>query len=129
MKKRDLILKNIKGDYEIEHVGSTAIPGLAGKGIIDIMIGTKKDKMVDVVKQAEKLGYRYIPEASYQDRLFLHRPYPKDFDKETAYHLHVANIDSNQWRDTIAFRNYLRTHPEDLEKYAKVKKASRKCCQ
>lgn len=117
-----LIKKNIKGDFQIEHVGSTAVPGLGGKGIIDIMIGTKKDTMMDFVKQAEKLGYKYIPQASYPNRLFLHRPYPEDFDKETSYHLHVANIDSDDWKNTIAFRDHLRTHPKDLEKYAKVKK-------
>lgn len=120
-KEKESIEQNIKGDYQIEHVGSTAIPGLGGKGIIDIMIGTKKDKMMDVAKQAEKLGYDYIPQASYPNRLFLHKPYPEDFDKETAYHLHVTNIDSDDWKNTIAFRDYLRTHPEDLVKYAQIK--------
>jgi len=120
-KEKELIQRNIKGDFQIEHVGSTATPGLGGKSIIDIMIGTKKDKMKDIVKQAEKLGYKYIPQASYPNRLFLHKPYPEDFDKETTYHLHVANIDSDDWKDTIAFRDYLRAHPEDLEKYAQIK--------
>ena len=120
-KEKELIEKNIKGAFQIEHVGSTAVAGLGGKGIVDIMIGTKKDKMMNFVKQAEKLGYKYIPQASYPNRLFLHKPYPEDFDKETTYHLHVANIDSDDWKDTIAFRDYLRAHPEDLEKYAQIK--------
>ncbi len=119
--EKELIQRNIKGDFQIEHVGSTAIPGLGGKSIIDIMIGTKKDKMKDIVKQAEKLGYDYIPQASYPNRLFLHKPYPADFDKETAYHLHVANIESDDWKNTITFRDYLKTHHEDLEKYAQIK--------
>lgn len=120
--EKELIERNIKEDFLIEHIGSTAIPGLGGKGIIDIMIGTKKDKMIGIIKQAEKLGYNYIPQASYPNRLFLHKPYPRDFDKETAYHLHVANIDSDDWKNTITFRDYLKTHPEDLEKYAQIKK-------
>jgi|Napbiome12C3dose_1001474.scaffolds.fasta_scaffold00006_117 GrpB-like predicted nucleotidyltransferase (UPF0157 family) len=120
-KEKELIEKYIKGNYQIEHVGSTAVAGLGGKGIIDIMIGTKKDKMMAIVKQAGKLDYKYIPQASYPNRLFLHKPYPKDFDKESAYHLHVANIDSDDWKNTIAFRDYLKTHPEDLEKYAQIK--------
>lgn len=120
-KEEKLIKKTIKGDYQIEHIGSTAVAGLGGKGIIDIMIGTKKDQMMDIVKQAKKLGYIYIPQASYPNRLFLHKPYPEDFDEKTTYHLHVANIDSDDWKNTIAFRDYLKTHPEDLEKYAQIK--------
>lgn len=120
-KEKALIEANIKRGFQIEHIGSTAVAGLGGKGIIDIMIGTRKDKMKKVVNQAEKLGYVYIPQASYPNRLFLHKPYPEDFDKEIAYHLHIANIDSDEWKNTIAFRDYLRTHPEDLEKYAHIK--------
>lgn len=120
-KEKDFIKRNIKGDFKIEHIGSTAVPGLGGKGIVDIMIGIKKNEMMDIVKQAEKLGYNYIPQASYPNRLFLHKPYPKDFDKEIAYHLHIVNIDSDDYKNTIAFRNYLKTHPEDLEKYAQIK--------
>lgn len=120
-KEKVLIEKSIEGDFQIAHIGSTAVPGLGGKGIIDIMIGTKKDKMKNIVNQAEKLGYVYIPQASYPNRLFLHKPYPEDFDKETTYHLHIANIDSDEWKNTIAFRDYLRAHPEDLEKYAQIK--------
>ena len=111
----------LAGEYQIEHIGSTAVPGLGGKGIIDIIVAVPKNQMEDVSEQAQKAGYIFRPLASTETRLFLRTEYPGDFSKYTAYHLHVTFPESNDWKEAIAFRDYLKTHPEDLEKYAKVK--------
>lgn len=120
-REKELIQQNIKGDYKIEHIGSTAIPGLGGKGIIDIMIGIKQDEMISILKHAEKIGYIYVPQANTPNRLFFYKPYPKDFDKEIAFHLHITDIKSKDWENALLFRDYLNTHPKDLKEYAKVK--------
>lgn len=119
--EKKLIKQSINGNYQIEHIGSTAVPGLGGKGIIDIMIGTTRDEVKNIVKKAEQLGYIYIPQASIPNRLFLRRPYPDNFETEAAYHLQVVNRESDEWKNALSFRDYLRTHPDDLTKYAKIK--------
>ncbi len=110
------------GEYQIEHIGSTAVPDLGGKGIIDIMIAVPKDQMENFSQQAQKAGYMFRPLASTKDKLFLRQEYPEDFEKETAYHLHITYPESNDWKETIAFRDYLRTHPDDLKSYEEIKK-------
>lgn len=110
------------GPYQIEHIGSTAVLGLGGKGIIDIMIAVSKDQMESISQQAQKAGYIFRPLASTDTRLFLRTEYPEDFEKDRAYHLHITYPESNDWKEALAFRDYLKTHPEDLNRYAEVKR-------
>ncbi len=120
--ERDRLAQLLSGRYQIEHIGSTAIPGLGGKGIIDIMIAAPKEHMESVSQQAQKARYIFRPLASTETRLFLRTEYPKEFLTESVYHLHITFPESNDWKEAIAFRNYLRNHPEDLNKYAEIKK-------
>ncbi len=109
------------GNYQIEHIGSTAVLGLGGKGIIDIMINVPKEKMEDISNQAQKAGYIFRPLASTETRLFLRTNYPEDFEGKNVFHLHVTFQDSADWKEAIVFRDYLRTHSKDLKRYAKIK--------
>ncbi len=120
-KEKERLSKYLLGKYKIEHIGSTAVPGLGGKGIIDIMIAVPKDQMEIISQQAQKAGYIFRPLASTETRLFLRTEYPEDFSKENAYHLHVTFLESADWREAIAFRDYLITHPEVLNRYSEVK--------
>lgn len=120
--EKDRLAQFLTGDYQIEHIGSTAIPGLGGKGIIDIMIAVLKDKMENISQQAQKAGYIFRPLASTETRLFLRTEYPEDFSKENAYHLHITFPESTDWEGAVAFRDYLRTHLEDLNSYAEIKR-------
>ena len=119
--EKNRLTQFLSGDYLIEHIGSTAVPGLGGKGIIDMMISVSKVKMEKVSQLAQKAGYVFRPLASTETRLFLRTEYPEDFSKENAYHLHITFSESNDWRETLAFRDHLRTHPEDLNRYAEAK--------
>lgn len=120
--EKNRLAKFLSGDYQIEHIGSTAVPGLGGKGIIDIMIAVSKDQMETISQQTQKAGYIYRPLASTETRLFLRTEYPEDFSKENAYHLHITFPESSDWKESLAFRDYLKTHSEDLNKYADIKK-------
>lgn len=121
-KEKERLSSFLSGDYKIEHIGSTAIPGLGGKGIIDIMIAVPKDQMETFSKQAQKAGYIFRPQASVKDRLFLRTDYPEDFEKEKVFHIHITYPESTDWKNALAFRDYLRTHQDDLNRYAKAKK-------
>lgn len=108
-------VKKILGDNDlIEHVGSTAVLGLGGKGIIDIYIATAKDQMKALSEKLQELGYEYRPNGGSSERLF--------HQKAGKYHVHVAFPESQDWIVAIKLRDYLRLHPEDAQKYAEVKK-------
>ncbi len=106
----------------IEHVGSTAVPGLGGKGIIDIYIATSKDRMVLLSKKLHSLGYEYDADAGSEERYFHSTNLPDSIEKSRRYHVHVTFPESQEWIKAIKLRDYLRTHPKDAQKYAKIKK-------
>lgn len=117
-------LKKLLGkSVKIEHVGSTAIPNLGGKGIIDILIGVPKNKIEKIRKKLEKADYLFSKKASTPDRLFLKKDYPYKQAKRRV-HIHLTVLNSEEWKEIIMFRNYLKKHPELIEKYAKIKKAA-----
>lgn len=108
----------------IEHVGSTAVPGLAAKPIIDIMGGVRR--IADATASIEKLeeiGYEYAPE--HEDEL----PERRYFDKsagppgaQRTYHLHVVEVTSDFWQRHLLFRDYLRVHPDVASDYETLKR-------
>lgn len=101
----------------IEHVGSTAVPGLGGKGIIDIAIAVEKGAMEQVSRQLQEIGYEFKPSFSSDDRLYL----ITDLE-EQRYHIHLTYPENREWKNFLAFRDYLRAHPEEARGYAEVKK-------
>lgn len=104
----------------IEHVGSTAVPGLGAKPIIDIMVGVRRLADADnCIEPLAAVGYQYHPqhEAEMPDRRY--------FDVQTGTrdaHLHMVEFGGPFWRRHIAFRDYLRTHPEALRRYDLLKR-------
>jgi GrpB-like predicted nucleotidyltransferase (UPF0157 family) len=106
----------------IEHVGSTAVPGLGGKGIIDIMIAAREERVRYVAKQLQELGYELRERGSRPDKLFFKMALPDEEEGMRTYHLHLTSFGSEAWNEVIAFRDHLRTHPEEMEKYAELKK-------
>lgn len=102
----------------IEHIGSTAIPGIYAKPIIDIMIGVDNINQFSEqdIKKIENLGYRYNPVFE------IEFPYRRYFQKNDAsgnrsHQLHVVNYPSAWWEKHILFRDYLHAHPQDAKDY------------
>lgn len=101
---------------EIEHVGSTAVPGLPAKPVIDLMASV--DDLDEVDDDAlESLGYKML-RSEMPERLFYRR---EDYDS-TAYHLHVVTAESWPTRNERLFRDHLLAHPGDRERYAALKR-------
>jgi len=123
-KEKDRILSSITNDLTIEHVGSTAVPGLGGKGIIDIAIATDKSEIDTVNKQLQSLGYEFRPSFSTPDRAYFIIFLPDPEEESRRYHLHLTYPESKDWKDLLAFRDYLNTHPEALEEYAEMKRTA-----
>jgi GrpB-like predicted nucleotidyltransferase (UPF0157 family) len=100
-----------------EHVGSTAVTGLAAKPVLDILAGRNAQQdRVAVIRSLESAGYVYRGEQGIPDRDFFRRGTPRQ------YHVHLAEIGSNFWKDHLAFRNYLRANPRVADAYAALKR-------
>jgi GrpB-like predicted nucleotidyltransferase (UPF0157 family)/RimJ/RimL family protein N-acetyltransferase len=121
-KEKERILLHVKNILSIEHIGSTAVPHLGGKGIIDIAIAVKQETMEDASKQLQEIGYEFRPPFSTAERLYFIIYLPDPEEGKRRYHVHLTYPESNDWKGFIAFRNYLRSHPEELENYAELKK-------
>jgi len=106
----------------IEHVGSTAVPSLGGKGIIDIAIAVNKADLDLVTQQLTRLGYEFRPTFSTKDRYYFIIYLPDPEEGTRRYHVHLTYPESNEWKKLIGFRDYLRTHPEMAHEYAEIKK-------
>lgn len=107
---------------DIQHVGSTAIPGLLAKPVIDIQIAV--DSLAAVKSQAiealKQLGYVFWDENPDPTRLFFAKGMPP-FGKKREAHVHIVEPESPHWRDKLQFRDYLSTHPETKEAYVQLK--------
>jgi len=107
----------------IEHIGSTAVSGLGGKGIIDIMIGIPKGKISfpEMIKKLEKAGYEHREQADSFERIFFRIDRLDEIEKIRRYHIHVTYINSKDWKETVMFRDYLRNNSQAIEEYKKIK--------
>ena len=107
----------------VEHIGSTAVPGLPAKPIIDIMAGvTGWEGFELIVERLAAVGYRYTPEAEKDDpsrKVF--RKGPSDLSHLRTHHLHVTELDGFYWQRMLAFRDRLRSHPEEAAAYVALK--------
>lgn len=104
---------------DIQHVGSTSIPGLEAKPIIDIAIGVASLEIgLNCIEPLSKIGYEYKNDAGIPGRHFFAKG---DKEKRTHY-LHIEVINGQLWNNHILFRDYLRKHNDYGEEYAKLKR-------
>ncbi|HWO16704.1 MAG TPA: GrpB family protein [Solirubrobacterales bacterium] len=102
----------------IHHVGSTAVPGLGAKPIIDILVGVEDlESSRACFDPLKELDYLYAPYLSDEMHWFC-KPHPS----RRTHHLHLVPHESARFHDEIAFRDYLRSHPEPAAEYAKLKR-------
>ncbi len=102
----------------IDHNGSTSVPGLAAKPIIDIQISvTQVQALETFATPLRQLGYTHVPHPDDAFCPFFHRPatWPH------THHVHVAERGGSEERRTLAFRDYLRIHPKARHEYAALK--------
>jgi len=106
---------------KIEHIGSTAIPELGGKGILDIVIGIPESKFGESKKKLEEAGYEFREKASYPEKLFFRIDSPYK-NRKRRVHVHLTKFNGQDWKEMIGFRDYLLKHPEAVEQYILIKK-------
>jgi GrpB-like predicted nucleotidyltransferase (UPF0157 family) len=102
------------GGVRIEHVGSTSVPGLAAKPIIDLDLVVASEAQVwETVTAVAELGYEHRGDGGIPGRQAFNTPY---------HHLYVVVDGSQAHRDHIDLRDYLRTHVEEAQRYAAEKR-------
>lgn len=120
-KEKEFLLQKIRPwpHGAIEHVGSTSVPNLAAKPIIDIMFGVKSlECSKEAIGILEDNGYCYYPYKIEVMHWFC-KPSPE----KRTHHLHLIPYKSPLWQERITFRNVLRESPEIALEYAKLKQS------
>jgi len=104
---------------DIQHVGSTAVPGLCAKPIIDIAVAvTRYEEAFALVDRVVALGYAYLGEYGIPRRHF----FVKGNGDIKTHHVHMVERDGPDWAHMTAFRDALRAHPELAAAYGRLKR-------
>jgi GrpB-like predicted nucleotidyltransferase (UPF0157 family) len=107
----------------IEHFGSTAVPGLAAKPVIDILVEVRslEETQARIVPLLESDGYEYFWRPEFEGPPYYAWFIKRNPSGERTHHIHMVEPDSSLW-DRIYFRDYLRETPEEAERYAALKR-------
>lgn len=118
VKERNHILKVCGKNIEaVEHIGSTSVPELSAKPIIDIAVGIKRLKDAKkLIKPLAKICYHFYRINRYE--IF----FAKGPDSCRTHYIHAVRYTGVKWQTDILIRNYLRTHPKEVARYTKLKK-------
>jgi GrpB-like predicted nucleotidyltransferase (UPF0157 family) len=100
----------------IEHIGSTSVPGLCSKPIVDVLVGVRElelsEEQVDAMRG---LGYEFLGEYGLPGRLFFRK-------EPRTIHVHVVTHGSEHWERQLTFRDALRSDTDERERYAAFKR-------
>lgn len=100
----------------LEHIGSTAVPGLRAKPVVDMMLGVPKFPPArDLLSRLQILGYENLGEAGVPGRVYLRLRGERDFN------LHLVLRGGDHWRNNLALRELLRADPGARTRYAEGK--------
>lgn len=117
--ERTSLLNELAADLiEMQHIGSTSIPGLTAKPTIDMMLGTSKwpwpEERNDDLK---RLGYDFYKAPEKYWRVYV-KPWREN---QRGYHLHLVEHGSQHWRRHLLFRDFLRAHADEAQRYEALK--------
>ncbi|WP_319422968.1 GrpB family protein [Pleurocapsa sp. FMAR1] len=103
----------------IHHIGSTAIPNIHAKPIIDFLIEVKNiDLITEQTSAIEKLGYEAMGEFGLSGRRYFRKENPSGI---RTHHVHIYETNSPEIKRHLAFRDYMIAHPENAEQYSQLK--------
>lgn len=123
-------LDHVDPNLRVEHVGSTSVPGLAAKAIIDIDIVVKhQGEVLGLIGKLEELGYIHQGNMGIEGREVFKRSLNdvplmlEHHSKWHPHHLYVCLEDSLAFKNHIALRDYLMAHGDAVTEYGDLKKA------
>ncbi len=98
----------------IEHIGSTAVPGIRAKPVIDILVTVESVRLEDLEGALGKLDYIHVPIGD-PERLFFRKGMPR------THHVHVVRHGGEEHAKHVLFRDRLIAHPEEAAEYERLK--------
>jgi len=105
----------------VEHIGSTSVPGLAAKPIIDMLARVPDYGTGDIVGAMSSIAWTHAPEAGDEQSRKWSFCFP-DIGRRT-HHLHIFEAAAENWQSLLTFRDYLRRHPDAAVEYGRIKEA------
>ena len=114
-KERTRIKKYIP-NLVVDHIGSTSVENLGGKGIIDVLICVPKEDLKKIGDFLSDLGYKLSKTGGNKERIFLKKNF--GFLKKNKFHIQLTFEGSKTHKEAIKFRNKLKNSKELREKYA-----------
>ncbi len=100
----------------IEHIGSTSVPELCAKPIVDVLVGLGELELSEEeIEAMQALGYEYLGEYGLPGRLFF-RKQPR------THHVHVVTHGGDHWQRQLSFRDALRSDPDERRRYDAFKR-------
>ena len=118
-----LAIRDVMGSLalRIEHVGSTSVPGLAAKPVIDIQVSVATLTTFETYSgPLAQIGYRHIPLGSFD---LVYPFFQKPAEQPSTHHIHLCVLGSDLERRHLAFRDYLRSHPAVGTEYVELKRS------
>jgi len=119
-KKEKAILEKLLHGYAlaIEHVGSTSIPGLSAKPVLDIAVAVKDlDTLRKLIPLLSENGYEVTDSIDTKEEIFAR----KGISELCTHYIHLEVIGNTYWKNHILFRDYLLQHPEVIKEYEALK--------
>ena len=118
--EKERLLLTLGGAVQVEHIGSTAVPGLGAKPVIDILVGAPEISIIERrIPQLVENGYRYVQE--FEKAIPERRYFTRIDGQPGSFHVHAVVLDSAFWRSHLAFRDALRADPALAGQYWKLK--------
>ncbi|MDE1924958.1 MAG: GrpB family protein [Patescibacteria group bacterium] len=116
-KERQCLLNRLGNlAVDVQHIGSTSVPGLTAKPILDMAIGVRRFKDArKLAKPLRELGYNF--DRPFQHQLF----FAKGSDAKRTHYVHVMRYNGAKWKSDALFGEYLRNHPVRACAYAALK--------
>jgi GrpB-like predicted nucleotidyltransferase (UPF0157 family) len=107
----------------IEHIGSTAVPGLAAKPIIDLLLAVRSLEQARPTLPDRLVGLGYRQMVEYEQWLPGEMLFRRGVRGPWTHHVHVVEECSDQWQEYIEIRDYLRRHDDVATAYGELKRA------
>ena len=126
-KEKQRLRKFLPNIVKIEHIGSTSVPNLKGKGIIDILIAIEKNNLNKVKEKLLEKGYIIMPHAGNKSRISFKKNY--GILRNRRVHIHLTFLNSKTWKETLKFKNNLLKNLELRKQYSEIKKQAVKKAQ
>jgi len=115
--EKQQILLALGNTVTIQHIGSTSVPGLAAKPVIDMLLGLKHIPPLPMqISSVEIIGYSYYGELGIPGRHYFCKGMPR------THQIHAVLTDGEFWQRHILFRDFLRNNPQAAQRYETLKR-------